>query len=210
MGLSIDERGLAVAAPLRTPWREIQDFMRSHARWIVARLDRWAGAERPRPFLGQSGETLPLAGANVMLEVGTGRRAVTLDDARLKVRLPRPENHGTVRVLVRHWLKTHTLELLAPRVAYYAARIGLRAPALAISNARTQWGVCMAGGRIRLSFRLAHLAPELADYVVAHEVAHLVELNHSKRFWQIVATLYPDWRAARHRIRLAAATLPLL
>jgi len=133
-----------------------------------------------------------------------------LEDARLKVSLPRPDNHGAVRALVRHWLKTQTLELLAPRVAHYAARVGLRAPALGISNARTQWGVCTAGGSIRLSFRLAHLEPELADYVVAHEVAHLVELNHSKRFWQIVETLYPDWRAARHRIRLAAATLPLL
>jgi len=111
---------------------------------------------------------------------------------------------------VRHWLKTHTLELLAPRVAQYAARLGLVAPALGISNARTQWGVCMADGRIRLSWRLAHLAPELADYVVAHEVAHLVELNHSKRFWRLVETLYPDWRAARQRIRLAAAALPIL
>lgn len=210
MGLSINEHGLAVAAPLRTPWHEIEGFVRSHARWIITKLEQWVAAGRPQPFHGHCGETLPLAGASVMLEVSPGRRAVTLENARLKVSLPRPENHGAVRALVRHWLKTHTLELLAPRAAHYAARIGLRAPALGISNARTQWGVCTASGRIRLSFRLAHLAPELADYVVAHEVAHLVELNHSKRFWQIVETLYPDWRAARGRIRLAAAALPLL
>lgn len=210
MGLSINEHGLAVAAPLRTPWHEIEGFVRAHARWIIAKLEQWVAAGRPQPFQGHCGETLPLAGARVMLEVSTGRCAVTLEDARLKVSLPRPDNHVAVRALVRHWLKTQTLELLAPRVAHYAARVGLRAPALGISNARTQWGVCTAGGSIRLSFRLAHLEPELADYVVAHEVAHLVELNHSKRFWQIVETLYPDWRAARHRIRLAAATLPLL
>ena len=210
VGLSINEHGLAVAAPLRTPWHEIEGFVRSHAPWIIAKLEHWAAAERPQPLHGHCGETLPVAGASVMLEVSAGRRAVTLEDARLKVSLPRPENHGTVRALVRHWLKTHTLELLAPRVAQYAARLGLVAPALGISNARTQWGVCMADGRIRLSWRLAHLAPELADYVVAHEVAHLVELNHSKRFWRLVETLYPDWRAARQRIRLAAAALPIL
>jgi predicted metal-dependent hydrolase len=55
-----------------------------------------------------------------------------------------------------------------------------------------------------------HLEPALADYVVAHEVAHLVELNHSKRFWNLVAALYPDWREARKRLEVADASLPIL
>ena len=74
-----------------------------------------------------------------------------------------------------------------------ACRVGL-------SNARTQWGVCTEDGMIRLSWRLVHLEPALADYVVAHEVAHLVELNHSERFWSLLAKLYPDWRRARHQL----------
>ena len=82
-------------------------------------------------------------------------------------------------------------------------------PAVGISNARTQWGVCSEDGSIRLSWRLVHLEPALADYVVAHEVAHLLELNHSKRFWRLVAALYPDWREARERLELAAASLPI-
>ena len=210
LGLSINEHGLAVAAPLRTPWHEIEGFVRSHARWILSKLERWAIAGRRAPFHGHSGESLPLHGANVTLEVRAGRRAVSLNGERLVLTLRDPARVAAVRSLLVHWLKAHALQSLAPRAAHYAARIGLGAPALAISNARTQWGVCTAGGLIRLSFRLAHLEPELADYVVAHEVAHLVELNHSKRFWRLVETLYPDWRAARGRIRLAAATLPLL
>jgi predicted metal-dependent hydrolase len=70
--------------------------------------------------------------------------------------------------------------------------------------------VCGADGAIRLSWRLVHLPPELADYVVAHEVAHLVELNHSRRFWALVSDLYPDWRAARERLELAGASLPVM
>ncbi|MGA8005198.1 MAG: M48 family metallopeptidase, partial [Burkholderiales bacterium] len=69
-------------------------------------------------------------------------------------------------------------------------------------------GVCTERGAIRLNWRLVHLQPELADYVVAHEVAHLVELNHSKRFWNLLETLYPDWRDAREAIELAGASLP--
>jgi len=70
--------------------------------------------------------------------------------------------------------------------------------------------VCTEDGTIRLSWRLVHLEPALADYVVAHEVAHLVELNHSKRFWSLLAKLYPDWRRARHRLELAGASLPII
>lgn len=210
IGLKVNERGLTIAAPPRTPWREIEAFTHRHERWIVAKLEQWAAARRSQVFSGSDGELLPLAGADVVLQVRAGRRAVALEDARLVVSLPEPRRPGSVRELLVRWLKTRALQTLAPRAAHYAARIGRHAPVLGISNARTQWGVCMADGRIRLSWRLAHLAPDLADYVVAHEVAHLVELNHSKRFWRLVETLYPDWRAARKRIRLAAAVLPLL
>jgi predicted metal-dependent hydrolase len=79
-----------------------------------------------------------------------------------------------------------------------------------LSHARTQWGVCTAEGAIRLSWRLVHIDPGLADYVVAHEVAHLVELNHSRRFWDVVAGLYPGWYQARERLELAGASLPII
>jgi predicted metal-dependent hydrolase len=64
-------------------------------------------------------------------------------------------------------------------------------------------------GLIRLNWRLVQLAPALADYVVAHEAAHLVEMNHSRRFWAVVESLYPDWRAARRRLETAGAALPI-
>ena len=113
-----------------------------------------------------------------------------------------------MRELLVGWLKSQALQALAPRAAHYAARVSLPPPPLALSNARTLWGVCMASGRIRLAWRLVHLDPELADYVVAHEVAHLVVLNHSERFWALVEWLYPHWCEARERIERDAATIP--
>jgi len=70
--------------------------------------------------------------------------------------------------------------------------------------------VCTEDGLIRLSWRLAHVPPVLADYVVAHEVAHLVEMNHSRRYWTLLERLYPGWNAARERLELSARTLPVL
>ncbi|MFY9316832.1 MAG: SprT family zinc-dependent metalloprotease [Burkholderiales bacterium] len=208
IGLRVDEHGLSVAAPLRAPWREIEGFLRDKAAWILEKLDERAALGSPVTIFGETGEILPLHGREVTLAVVPGGRGVALEGAELRVALPQPQNRGAVRRLLLAWLKARALATLAPRVAHYAARVSLAPPPFALSNARTQWGVCMASGRIRLAWRLVHLDAALADYVVAHEVAHLVELNHSERFWALVEWLYPHWREARERIEHDAATLP--
>ena len=206
IGISVDAHGLKVVAPLRAPWREIDGFLHEKRRWITAKLAEWSRAPKPPLLLGMSGESLPLFGEPHVLEVHEGARKVVCEPGLLIVSAPR---WRALETLAR-WLKLRALEALEPRVAHYAARLGIAAPPLKLSNARTQWGVCMEHGGIRLSWRLVHLKGDLADYVVAHEVAHLIELNHSFRFWALVAGLYPDWRAARERLELAGASLPLL
>ncbi|HET7364369.1 MAG TPA: SprT family zinc-dependent metalloprotease [Burkholderiales bacterium] len=205
LAITVDASGLRVSAPLRAPWREIEAFLRDKERWILRKLDAWSRVPHPPLLRGVSGETLPLFGAPALLEVRPGRRQVEQYDGRLIV-------HARTRpleVLVT-WLKHRALEALTPRTGHYAAVLGLPAPRVALSNARTQWGVCTEGAAIRLSWRLVHVEPRLADYVVAHEVAHLVEMNHSRRFWGLLARLYPGWRDARERLELAAASLPVL
>jgi predicted metal-dependent hydrolase len=206
LGITVDAGGLRVAAPLRAPWREVEAFLREKERWILAKLDEWQRLPPPERLRGQSGESLPLEGAPVTLEVRAGRRAVSRHGSRLVVCAPR----ASVLATLLAWLKARALEALRPRAAHYAARLALPAPQVALSNARTQWGVCGEDGSIRLSWRLVHVEPGLADYVVAHEVAHLVELNHSRRFWDVLAELYPEWPLARERLELAGATLPII
>ena len=208
IGIKVTEHGLSVAAPLRAPWREVEGFLHEKADWILEKLDQRAAAGTPHTIFGESGETLPLHGQEVALVVSQSERAVNLVGGELHLGIPEPHRRGAVRALLLRWLKSRALDALAPRVAHYAARVSLPPPPLKLSNARAQWGVCMSSGRIRLSWRLVHLAPELADYVVAHEVAHLVELNHSERFWALVEWLYPHWREARERIEHDAATIP--
>lgn len=207
IGISVDASGLAVSAPLRAPWREIEAFLRQKERWILRKLEEWARLPRPAIVRGESGESLPLFGSAVTLEVSTGRRAVHRQPERLLVSAP--SSQRVAKVLIG-WLKSEALEALTPRAAHYAARLEVAPPRVALSNARTQWGVCTEDRSIRLSWRLVHLEPRLADYVVAHEVAHLVELNHSKRFWNLLARLYPEWRRARRQLELAGASLPII
>lgn len=209
IGISIDADGLAVAAPHYAPWIEIEKFLLEKSRWISRKLDEWAKAGRPIRVSGVAGEAIPVRGQMLTLDLAQGKKRFEIDDCRLLLQLRNPGERAHVKADLVRGLKAHAFDILSPRVAHYAARLGLPQPRLSISNARTQWGVCTQDGRIRLSWRLVHVAPALADYVVAHEVAHLVELNHSARFWKVVETLYPDCRAARQRLDLAAATLPI-
>ncbi|HZO03122.1 MAG TPA: SprT family zinc-dependent metalloprotease [Burkholderiales bacterium] len=199
LGITVDADGLKLSAPLRAPWRDIEQFVREKERWILAKLDEWAVAPRPAVVRGRTGERMALFGELVELE----RRAGPAQRQGDRV------GFDSLPSLVK-WLKAAALEALLPRVAHYAARLGRVAPHVRLSNARTQWGVCTEDGTIRLCWRLVHIEPALADYVVAHESAHLVELNHSRRFYRLLASLYPDWVAARERLELAGAALPIL
>ena len=91
------------------------------------------------------------------------------------------------------------------------AIIGLLASIVlaSLSSARTMWGSCTSDGRVRLNFRLLQLAPALMRHVVAHELAHLVEFNHSKRFWAIVESLDPDTPAHKRAIKAYSVLLEL-
>jgi hypothetical protein len=209
IGISIDADGLAVAAPHYAPWAEIERFLLEKSRWILKKLDEWSKAGRPLRISGAPGEPIPLRGSVVTLDVAEGPKRIELASDRLILQLRRSHERPRVKAELVRWLKAHALETLTPRVTHYAGLLGLPLPRVAVSNARTQWGVCTQDGRIRLSWRLVHVAPDLADYVVAHEVAHLVELNHSARFWAVVEKLYPECRAARRSLDLAAAALPI-
>lgn len=83
-------------------------------------------------------------------------------------------------------------------------------PRLALTQARTRWGSCNSRGDIRLNWRLIHLPLTLIDYVVAHELAHIKEMNHGPRFWALVETMYPDWKTAKSTLRAHVGSLPII
>ncbi len=207
LGISVDTGGLAVSAPLRAPFRDIESFLRDKERWILAKLDEWSRVPRPSELRLATGETLPLLGSRLTLEVREGGRAVRHEADRLVICAPGPKRAADTLL---GWLKTKALETLAPRAEHFAGRLGVPAPQVGLSSARGQWGVCTEDGVIRLNWRLVHLPPRLADYVTAHEVAHLLEMNHSKRFWSLVGKLYPAWREAREELEVAGAAIPII
>lgn len=206
--LQVDHRGARVAAPLQASLHDIDRFVRNHGQWLLDRL-RARAAAAPQPFDVADGALLPMLGRSLRLRVVEGRRAQWRLAGDGVEELALPAASDLTRSLVRA-LQLRALAWYRNRVEEYCLRIGRPVPSVRLSSARTRWGSCSSASGIRLHWRLIHLPPALIDYVVAHEVAHLVEMNHSPRFWAVVERLYPDWRAARTELRAAGGRLPLL
>ena len=210
IGIVIDDDGLRVAAPGHTPIAEVESFIREKSRWVLNKLSAWRAAPKPPVVNWRDGTMIALLGEPVRIELLPGRSDISLHEGRLAVGLAPRAEPAALRNRGISWLKERARALLGERLQLYAARLGVPTPVLTLSNARTQWGVCRADGHVRLNWRLIHLPLRLIDYVVAHELAHLREMNHSARFWTVVGGLYPDYAAARRELRDSSHRLPIL
>ena len=119
----------------------------------------------------------------------------------LHVGLPRDASEQRVRETVQSWLQREALRIFGERADHFSARLGVAVTKLSLSSAKTRWGSASANGAVRLHWRLVHHALPTIDYVVAHELAHLREMNHGPRFWAVVRSVVPDYEAARSALR---------
>ena len=205
--LTIDERGLRVGAPLQIRIADVEEFIRNHGDWVVEKLDEYAVAHAPRQLAIRSGVKIPVLEGEVTVEVMPGGNRVRWFGDTLILEA-RPD--AELDMLARRGLQRRATAIFSERLAHYAALMGCAVPQLGLSSARTRWGSCSHSGDIRLNGRLIHLPLPLIDYVVAHEMAHLIEMNHSPAFWSEVEKLYPNWQAARDELKLRAASIPII
>jgi predicted metal-dependent hydrolase len=202
IGMLIDRRGLSVRAPRWVSIGEIESALSERARWIIKTLEAWRGREADAlPAQWREGAELLFQGRPLQLALFPARRkTIAADLLHLTVLHPTPGDERVIGAYVAAWLREQALLFLAPRAAHFASRMNASPPSVKLSNARTQWGSCNHKGEIRLHWRLVQLPPRIADYVIAHEVAHLIELNHSPRFWALVERLFPGHAAARKEL----------
>ena len=209
IGILVHRGEVEVRAPQHVALAEVEAFIREKQRWIAKRL----AESRPEPplFRWAEGQALPVLGHATLLHASPGEGAVRLTHDRLLLPLAASARW---RELTIEWLRAIAFDLFRERIRHYAASLGVREPSFALSNAQTRWGCCCRArgedGRVLLSWRLVHLPLHLTDYVVAHELAHLREINHSPRFWSIVARLFPEYLSARRELNRLGRTLPRL
>lgn len=217
IGFMIDDDGLRVTAPKRVTLADIDSAIRAKQRWILAKLhergERRAQRQQKPPLRWVDGAQLPYMGGEITLRLQDAARSHCLFDGEarvLSVGVVAGLSEWQLKERVRLWYEGEATRLFGARLDHYAVRLAVSYRAFALSSAGTRWGSCTVEGNIRLNWRLIHYPLALIDYVVAHELAHLREMNHSPRFWATVGEVYPDYEGARLALRKRSHEMPVL
>jgi predicted metal-dependent hydrolase len=206
--------GLVVTAPRRLGRASVLQVVAAKAGWIsnhLARFDAVRYLVPQDPAVRPEAFDLPALGESWRLEYRTLRRPgveARTDGPGLIAVSGGVDEIETCQHAVRRWLARHAANALSPWLAGLAQQAGLRYTHLSIRNQRARWGSCTVGGRISLNCKLLFLPRELADYVMVHELCHLLEANHSRRFWAHMRRLEPETDALRAKMREAWKWVP--
>lgn len=202
---------MLVNAPNGYAEEEILEAVRSKARWIIRQLGEFEEfLPFPAPHKFISGETFVYLGRQYRLKVEEGEKAPSkLRGRYLHVIVPDKKNSATVMKAVDAWYRTRADEVFRRYLETcmkVASRHGIKEPTLVIRDMRTRWGSCSASGRVTLNLHLIQAPVHCIEYVVMHELCHMVHHNHSPAFYRHLGRCMPDWKrrkAALDRIAIA-------
>lgn len=218
IGFVVGMDGLSVSAPKWVGLAEIDGALVEKGDWILRKLREQQDRARrlqAAKVEWRDGTTIPYLGDTliVVLDARAGLKpggAVLNSDAAalpgvprltLHIGLPHTATPEQIRDSVQSWLQREARQVFEDRCRHFTQLLGVQYKRLSLSSAQTRWGSASADGSIRLNWRLIHFALSTIDYVVAHELAHLREMNHSPRFWDVVRSVMPDFEKARGTLK---------
>lgn len=208
VGLKITDDGLIVHAPKSIFDFQLQKILLEKSSWILKKLTARQENYVP-PITWQDGETLQLLGSPITLYVvqHAKNKQPQFDHDSLTIASPEADKPEVIERKVIQWYKKQAMAGFSRRLEILAAKLGVPTPPLKLSNAKSRWGSCSSTGDIRLNWRLMLAPPHIVNYVICHELAHLKEMNHSAKFWAVVASIFPEYKAAEKELKLISNQL---
>ena len=207
IALIIEANGdVIIRAPKRASKREINALVKKHAKWIKKRQ---AEARKRQddfpPHQFAEGEKFFFLGKSYALQY-TGAKKSTLRLWGEKLQLAKSVQ-GKAEFLIEKWYKKEARQIFTERAEFYAQKYGFDYAKIKLSSAKRRWGSCSSIGNINLTWRLVMAPLDIIDYVIVHELCHLREQNHSKKFWAQVAAILPDYKERRKWLKENSARL---
>ena len=213
VGLKITENGLVVHAPKRIFEFQLNQILQEKSNWILNKLQARA-INQIEKIQWVDGEHLLYLGQDIQLSITPNNRnkKLVFDENMLKIHALETNIHAAsgkaaITKQVIGWYKKQAASDFARRLEILAAKLGVATPPLTLSNAQSRWGSCNSRGEVRLSWRLLQTPPHIINYVICHELAHLKQMNHSPKFYAVVESLFPNYKAAEKELKLLSPQL---
>jgi len=200
LGLVVErDKSVVVLAPKGTSASAIESFVEKKRFWLFEKINYSPkfGAQKPEvPFV--SGKAIPYLGKNYKLDVvKTPMEGISFQGKFLLSQ----ENLPQGKTILEQWYKQKAKEKISPLVERYAKQLGVEYNNILISDLKYRWGSCTLKGNLNFNWRLIKAPQFVINYVVIHELAHLIELNHSERFWNIVKVQMPNYLEAKEWLK---------
>lgn len=223
IGLRVSDEGLVITAPIWALEGQIDEALTKKADWILKKLQERStrlAQQSMSHTVWQDGGKLPFLGVSIQLQLNpllnqtvfSGNLNQPKEHDRLCLHLAPDADSQRVQDLCHVWLQQQAKSYIQQRLQYFLQKCDYknRFKNWRLASPAKRWGSCSSAGTIMLNWRLIHFTPTIIDYVVAHEVAHLKEMNHGPNFWQEVNRLLPDFYTARQQLKQFDPTsLPL-
>jgi predicted metal-dependent hydrolase len=206
VGMSIGQGMIQVNAPRWVPVADIEYILQEKSNWLLARLAEWYQSERHRLLPHEQwshGAKLPFLGRPLTMLLVPHMQQHQFDDMsrELLLALPTEASMEQIRDSVHAWLQGQARLIFAARLEAISQQSGRRYTRFSLSNARGRWGSCTEDGHIRLNWRRIHFGQEVIDYVIAHELAHTITMDHGASFWDEVAVILPGYEEGKAVLR---------
>jgi len=207
VGLTINHEGLRISVPLQATWPYIESVLQQKASWITQKLEQWQSKKSLAiswthdgiyPLLGEPWRIALKPSGGIEMARHSVNETTHAETAESSV--PQLSSQH-IEKFVMAWYGQQAITCFRQRIDIYAQKLNVPVPPFRLSRAQTRWGSCNSRGIIHLNWRLIQLPLHLIDYVVAHELAHLIEMNHSKAFWKLVESIYPQHLIARKELK---------
>ena len=208
--IKIEQGVVQVIVPQNLPQKEIDDLLKQKSDWIRQKLiiQQSVPLSTPKEFV--SGESFSYLGRNYRLKVLTGDlQPVKLKQGYLQVTVPMEQksDQALIRKLLQDWYLDRASDKLEQKSIKYSEQMGVQPTKIKVKEYKSRWGSCNSRGEISYNWKIIMTPHRIVDYLVVHELSHLIHHNHSKQYWNQVRSIVPDYQDRRDWLKTNAGSL---
>lgn len=199
-----------VSVPQLLSDARIKDLLMKKSTWIKRKLIDHSQIALPKPKEYINGEAFPYMGRNYRLKVVKGsENSVKLTQGYIQVTVARTAkvNDQLIRDLLVNWYMDLAIARLKEKTLKYAKQLGVIPKSISVRDYKSRWGSCSVKGDISYNWRIILAPQEIVDYVVVHELSHMIQHNHSPKYWKLVEKIFPNHQDCREWLKVNGSRL---